>query len=67
VVASATPRGARRGDPLLGAVRIIDARTGRSVARPSGSATRYASGLAVGGTRLWTAGTVHGTLTRVPL
>ena len=63
VVSAATPRGARRGDPILGAFVAVDAATGR--AKPRKTAAAYANGLVLVGATAWSADTVNGRLTRI--
>jgi streptogramin lyase len=66
VVSAATSRGARRGDPIMGAVRVIDAATAR-VSRTAATAPTFTNGLVVIDGRAWTVDTVHGALARLAL
>jgi streptogramin lyase len=65
VVSAATPRGARRGDPILGALVAVDAATARPA--PRKIAPAFANGLVLVGGSAWSADTVNGHLTRIAL
>ena len=60
LVSAATPRGARRGDPILGALRTVDAATAKVTQSAAATGTTYANGLAVRGGEAWTVDTVRG-------
>ena len=67
VVAAYTPRGATRGDPVVGALDIVDPKTNRIEASKPATRTSYLSGLTVRNGTAWAADTVLGRLTRVAL
>jgi hypothetical protein len=65
LVAAYTPRGARRGDPVVGSFLTVDPATGRIVARTNATASSYLSGWALAGRSLYAADTVQGRLARL--
>jgi streptogramin lyase len=60
LVSAATPRGAQRGDPILGALHIVDAATAQVTASAAATGTAYANGLVLRGGVAWTVDTVNG-------
>lgn len=67
VVAAYTQRGAARGDPVVGALDVVDPKTNRIEASKPATRTSYLSGLTVRNGTAWAADTVLGRLTRVAL
>jgi streptogramin lyase len=67
VVSAATSRGARRGDPILGALLTVDARTGQVSSTTPASASMFTNGIVVRGDTAWTGDIVHGVVTRVAI
>jgi streptogramin lyase len=65
LVSAATARGARRGDPILGALRTVDAATGKVTASVAATSPVYASGLAIRAGEAWTVDTVRGSAAHV--
>jgi hypothetical protein len=61
LVASYTPRGARRGDPVVGRLSLVDA-TGRVTSAVAATAPSYLSGLVVRGSDVYAADAVNGRL-----
>jgi len=64
-VSAATPRGARRGDPILCALRTVDAGTAKVTASVTATGTTYANGLVVRGGDAWTVDTIRGRVERL--
>jgi streptogramin lyase len=64
LVAAATAAGARRGDPVVGALALVDPATNSVVSRVEAHGRVLLSGLAVAGERFWLADTVGGRLLR---
>jgi hypothetical protein len=67
LVASYTAAGARRGDPLVGSVGLVDPSTNTLGPATRAVARSYLSGLAVRGGSVFAADTVLGRLVRLPL
>jgi len=67
IAAAYTDEGARRGDPIVAALDVIDPTTNTIAASATASRTSYLSGLVVRGNTLWAADTVNGVLTRLPV
>ena len=67
VVAEYTQRGAARGDPVVGALDVVDPKTNRVQTSKPATRVSYLSGLAVRNSTAWAADTVLGRLTRVAL
>jgi streptogramin lyase len=67
VVSAATARGARRGDPILGAIVTVDARTGQVTHSVPATSSMFTNGLVVRSGAVWTCDIVHGVVTRVAL
>ena len=65
LVASYTARGARRGDPVVARLALVDPRSGRVTSSTSASRPSYLSGLVVQGNLVVTADTVLGRLARL--
>ena len=65
LVATYTPRGARRGDPVVGSFLTVDPETNRIVSRRTATSTSYLSGLALVGESIYAADTVQGRLVRL--
>jgi sugar lactone lactonase YvrE len=67
VVASYSARGARRGDPIVGGISLVDPARVQIVATIRPRTPTYLSGLAVSDRTLLTADTVTGRFVRLPL
>ena len=64
LVVAATDAGARRGDPVVGELALVDPGTNTVVSRVEAHARLLLSGLAVAGGRFWLVDTVAGRLLR---
>ena len=67
VVAAYSQRGAARGDPVVGALDVVDPKTNRIEASKPATRVSYLSGLTLRNGTAWAADTVLGRLTRIAL
>ena len=66
LVASYTARGARRGDPIVGRLSVVDPATAKVARSVDAAGTMYLSGVAVAGDTILAADTVLGRVVTLP-